>query len=245
MLTRIMWALPLVAAVVAFVFAAVLARQFWQHRRPYQLMWTIALAMYGVASLAVTAGAADGWSRTEFIVYWALGAVLNVPFLAAGELLLLFRRDGVLWVVSLALVFLTAYTVAVLRGATMDSSALGAGLPSGKHVFGDGSPAHRLPQVISIPSYVVLLFGAMWSAWSMRGRAEWRDRFVGTVLVALGATVIAGVGSAFASAGALEAFSLALIAGVGMMFWGFRRASRRAVRHRAPAVPATAPARRA
>jgi hypothetical protein len=227
MLARVMWAFPLVAAVVAFVFAAFLARQFERRRRPYQLVWTIALAMYGVASLAVVAGVAGGWSRTDFELYWALGAVLNVPFLAAGELLLLFRRTGVLWATSLALVFVTAYTIAVLRGAAMDASALGADLPSGKHVFGDASPAHRLPQLISIPSYVLLLVGAVWSAWSMRGRRELKDRFVGTLLIALGATVIAGLGSAFAAAGKLEAFSLALLAGVGVMFWGFLRASRR------------------
>ena len=239
MLARVMWAFPLVAALVAFVFAGFLARQFEDRRRPYQLIWMIALAMYGGASLAVVAGAAGGWSRTEFQVYWALGAVLNVPFLAAGELLLLFRRSGVLWVSSLALVFVTAYTVAVLRGAAMDASALGANLPSGKHVFGDGSAAHRLPQLISIPSYVGLLAGAVWSAWSMRGRSELRDRLVGALLIALGATVIAGFGSAFAAAGKLEAFSLALLAGIALMFWGFVRASRPPAERSVATEPAT------
>ncbi len=230
MLARVMWAFPLVAALVAFAFAGVLARQFERRRRPYQLIWTIALAMYGAASLAVVAGAVDRWSRTEFEVYWAFGAVLNVPFLAAGELLLLFRRSGVLWVSSLALIFITAYTVAVLRGAPMDASALGAVLPSGKLVFGDGSAAHRMPQLISIPSYGVLLAGAAWSAWSVRGRRDLKERFVGTLLVALGATVIAGLGSAFAAAGALALFSVALLAGIAVMFWGFLRASRGPVR---------------
>ena len=38
------------------------------------------------ASLAVAIGALNGWTRLEFEVYWLFGAVLNVPFLAAGEL---------------------------------------------------------------------------------------------------------------------------------------------------------------
>jgi hypothetical protein len=233
MLAPVMWVFPLVAAVVAFAFAASLARQYRRRRRPYQLVWTIALAMYGVASLAVAAGAAGGWSRTEFQVYWGLGAVLNVPFLAAGELLLLFRRSSVLWATSLVLVFVTAYTVTVLRTAAMDSSALTADLPSGKDVFGDGTAAHRLPQLVSIPSYVVLVVAAAWSAWTMRGHRDLHDRFVGTLLIAAGATVIAGLGSAFAALGELEAFSVALLAGVAAMFWGFLRASR---------SPATRPA---
>jgi hypothetical protein len=60
----------------------------------------------------------------------------------------------------------------------------------------------------------------------MRGRPELRGRFVGTLLIALGATVIAGFGSAFAALGELPWFSLSLFVGVAVMFWGFLRASR-------------------
>ena len=111
-------------------------------------------------------------------MYWAFGAVLNVPFLAAGEVQLLARNRTVDVVVYVVLVFLVAYVIAVLRHAAVDAGALAQRLPSGKHVFGDGSPAHRLPQLISIPSFTVLLLGTLWSAWKMRGRPELRDRFV-------------------------------------------------------------------
>jgi hypothetical protein len=123
------------------------------------------------------------------------------------------------------LAFVTAYTIARVRTAGIDAGALEERLPSGKDVFGDGTPAHRLPQLISIPAYLVLLGGALWSAWGMRGRPEHRDRFWGTLLIALGATVIAGFGSAFAALGELFLFSIALLVGISVMFWGFRRAS--------------------
>jgi hypothetical protein len=61
----------------------------------------------------------------------------------------------------------------------------------------------------------------------MRGRPELRDRFWGTLLISLGATVIAALGSAFAALGELLLFSLSLLAGVTVMFVGFLRASRR------------------
>jgi hypothetical protein len=229
-----MWAFPLLAALVAFAFAASLGRRFLDRRRPYELAWMVALAMFGVASLAVVAGVTSGWSRVTFDVYWALGAVLNVPFLAAGEVLLLFRRPVVVWITVLALVFLTAYTLAVLQGADAAAAALAERLPSGKDVFGDGSAAHRLPQLISIPSYVVLLAGTAWSAWRMRGRPELRDRFSGTVLIAVGATVVAG-GSTFSAMGALVGFIATLLVGILLMYGGFLRASRSAVPVRAAA----------
>lgn len=220
-----MWVFPLAAALVAFVFAAVVGGRFARTRRIHLGMWCGALLMYAVASLAVAAGAAVGWSRTLFEAYWILGAVLNVPLLAAGEVHLL-RRGGVLdiavWVV---LAFVFAYTIAVTRGALIDPTALTERLPSGKEVFGDGSAAYRLPQLISIPSYLILVAGAAWSAWRMRGRPELRGRFTGTLLVAAGATITAAAGSAFAALGNLPAFSISLLAGVAVMFLGFLRAT--------------------
>ena len=218
---------PLLAALVALVFAALLARQFARRRRSYQAFWAIALLMYAIASATVALGAAHGWTSVEFRVYWTLGAVLNVPFLAQGELDLLVRNRAARSSLYVLLVFLTAYTIAVVRTAHLPggTGALAADLPSGKDVFGDGTPAHRLPQLISIPAYLVLVGGTLWSAWRMRGRPELRDRFRGTLLIALGATVIAGFGSAFAALGHLLPFSIALLAGIAVMFLGFLRAS--------------------
>jgi hypothetical protein len=230
---RPMWLFPSIAALVAMVFAGALGREYARRRRSYHGLWAIALLMYAVASAMVALGAVDGWTAGEFRVYWALGAVLNVPFLAQGELDLLIRSRTARSVLYVVLVFVTAYTIARVRTAPVDQAALAEDLPSGKEVFGDGSPAHRLPQLVSIPAYLVLVGGALWSAWRMRGRSELRDRFWGTVLIAVGATVIAGFGSAFAALGELLWFSTALLVGISLMFWGFLRASRKT----APAEP--------
>jgi hypothetical protein len=217
---------PALAALVALVFAAALGRQFLERRRSYQAFWAVAMLMYAVASAVVALGTLNGWTPAEFRVFWALGAVLNVPFLAQGELDLLIRNRWIRWATYVLLAFVTAYTIAVVRTAPTSAAALHEDLPSGKDVFGDGTAAHRLPQLISIPAYLVLVIGAAWSAWRMRGRPELRDRFAGTLLIALGATVIAGFGSAFAALGLLLAFSIALLAGIAIMFAGFLRASR-------------------
>ena len=192
--------------------------------------------MYAAASLAVVLGVAGGWTTGEFQLYWALGAVLNVPFLAGGELMLLVRNRTAQAAIWIVLVFLTAYTVSVLRGATFDAAALAEDLPSGKHVFGDGSAAHRLPQLISIPSYLVLLggralvglahAGTARAARSVRRHAADRPR----------GDRDRGFGSAFAALGFLAAFSVSLAAGISVMFLGFLRAGRPA------AVPVAATA---
>jgi hypothetical protein len=222
-----MWVFPLVATGVAFVFAGKLSAGYASRRRSYQLAWALSLGMYGLASLMAVLGVVNGWTSAEFTAYWALGAVLNVPFLAGGEVMLLARSRTVDLVTWLVLVFVVAYTVAVLRDASLEAAPLLERLPSGKEVFGDGSDAHRLPQLISIPSYIVLVAGAIWSAWAMRGRPELRDRSIGTLLIAAGATIVAG-GATFAASGNLAGFSASLVAGIIVMYLGFLRASNKA-----------------
>jgi hypothetical protein len=220
-----MWLIPLVAALVAAMFTVMLVRQYVARRGQAQLMWAIAMAMFAVASAAAAVGVASGWTRALFGLYWAFGAVLTVPFLAGGEVVLLFRRRWVVWATWLVLIFATAYTFAVLRAAPLDMTALLDDLPSGKEVFGAGTAAHRLPQIFSYPAYAILLAGALWSAWKMRGRPELRDRFMGTLLIAVGATVVAG-GAGFAAAGIVPGFVTTLVVGIALMVWGFLRASR-------------------
>lgn len=221
-----MWLVPLAAGLVAAAFTGSLVRSFAARPRAALLLWAAALAMYAVGSLAVALGALRGFDATTFRVYWAFGAVLNVPFLAAGELELLFPGARTTRLLVGAMVIVGAATIAWTWGATADGTALGGALPSGREVFGATSLAYRLPRLISTPAYLVLLGGTLWSAWRMRGARDLRDRFVGTLGIAGGATVIAGFGSAFAALGLLLPFSVAILLGVATMFLGFRRAVR-------------------
>jgi hypothetical protein len=220
-----MWLIPLVATAIAAVFAGMLVRQYLARRGQAQLLWAISMGMFAIASAAVTIGAASGWTTTLFAVYWAFGAVLTVPFLAGGELILLFRQPWVRWATWIVLIFSVAFTFSVLRQASFDMVALLERLPSGKEVFGAGSAAHRLPQLFSYPAFFILVAGALWSAWKMRGRPELKDRFVGTLLIVIGSTIVAG-GATFAAFSMLTGFIVTLVIGIAVMFWGFLRASK-------------------
>lgn len=221
-----MWLVPSAAGLVATAFAVSLIRSHRVRPRLALVLWAIALGMYAVGSFAVGAGALRGFDATTFRIYWAFGAVLNVPFLAAGELDLLAASRRTTLILFGLLFVVTAITLARTWGAPIETAALAGGLPSGREVFGQASLAYRLPRLISTPAYAVLVAGTLWSAWRMRGAPDLRGRFVGTLWIAGGATVIAGFGSAFAALGALLPFSVAILLGVIAMFLGFRRAVR-------------------
>ena len=94
---RRMWVFPLAAALVAVLFAAALVRRYAGSRRPYELVWALALLMYAGASLAVSFGvayASIAWllrfvarhSFTSFVVYRTIIGLLLFALLGAGTL---------------------------------------------------------------------------------------------------------------------------------------------------------------
>lgn len=223
---RPMWVFPLAAALVSLAFAALLGRQFVARRRPYQAIWAVALLMYAAASFALFLGVQGGWSTAGYRVYWLFGAVLNVPYLALGELYLLVKNRKVNDVLLVLLLFATAFVASRVRTGNIDVSALAKDLPLGKDAFANDTLPYRLSQFYAYPAYLFLLGGSVWSAWKMRGRAELHDRYLGTLGIAIGATIVAIGSGVGAGLNVVPVFSVGLAAGIAVMFWGFLRASR-------------------
>lgn len=220
-----MWLVPSAAGAVALIFSASLLQRYLIRRRSAQLLWALALLMYAGASFALALGVRDGWSAAEYRWYWALGAVLNVPYLAAGEVFLL-AGDRRVRLATLALLLLgTAFALARVRTGVLDLGALDRDLPLGREAWASDPFVLDLARYYAFPAYFFLVGATLWSAWRMRGRLDLRDRFLGTLGIAVGSTVVAA-GSAFALTGQLVGFSATLAVGIAVMFWGFVRASR-------------------
>jgi len=232
-----MIAFPAAAALISLVFGVHLLVRFGRRRgtNAAEGVWGVAMLMFAVASAALCLGIVDGWSSAEFRAYWLFGAVLNVPYLAVGELYLLLKRRWLAHTVLALVLALTAYATLRVRTAPVAASVLEGEFFSGREVLGEDSTSLLLARLYSFAGYGVLVLGAIWSAWRMRRRSELRSRFLGTLLIVLGATVVAA-GSAFAASANLPGFSLTLAAGVAVMYWGFIAATRR----RPSATPAAA-----
>ncbi|MET0477244.1 MAG: hypothetical protein ABW222_04735 [Actinomycetota bacterium] len=216
------WLLPGVAAAASAAFAVAVLRQYAARRRPYQLAWGIALSMFTVASLALTAGVVAGWTPVSFKLYYLFGAVLNVPWLALGTVELLaglaVRRAylaalAVFTLVSVILVALARVTAADLAGRL---------LPEGKEFL---PVAVRVLAVVgNSVGTLVVVGGAVASGLAMRSRRELRPRFEGTLLIALG-VLLAASGGVLAFLASSDKLALGLAVGASVMYLGFRRAS--------------------
>ncbi|HKX25432.1 MAG TPA: hypothetical protein VJP08_03855, partial [Actinomycetota bacterium] len=120
--------LPLLAGAIALAFAVHLLIRAGRRRSWSEAVWGVAMLMFATASGALFLGVLDGWSAAEFRVYWLFGAVLNVPYLAAGEVYLLARRPWVGHVALLAVLAATAWASAEVRTAPLDTAVLVLGI---------------------------------------------------------------------------------------------------------------------
>jgi len=216
---------PLAAAVIAATFGAGLVVRFARRRRPHEGVWAAALFMFAAASLAAFMGVGTGWTVTVYRAFWLFGVVLNVLFLAQGELYLLSRRRGIVHLLLVVLAAASVLSTWIVWAGSVDEGALADALPRGSEVWGTDSAAYQLRWASWI-GLAVLLGGIVWSAGRMRGRPELRDRTAGTVWIGLGVLVNAAGGGIGAATQVVPLFSVSLALGIAMMFWGFLRSSR-------------------
>lgn len=96
--------LPLAAALVGFLFAFLVLAQFLRRRRPFQLVWSLGLALYGASTLAEFVGNSQGWSDPVFRWWYLTGAIAVAAFLGLGTVYL--HPPGLFgwWVVALVVI---------------------------------------------------------------------------------------------------------------------------------------------
>jgi hypothetical protein len=202
------------SAVVSAVFAAVMGTRYLRRRRAYQLAWTIGLTMFAAAAVAGALARTGGATETEYRVFYLFGAILNVAWLALGTLFLLWPR-----VARWALWGVLAITVIALVAVFTSPVNLGAAVDTGK-----GFEQAPLPRILagigSGIGSVVLIGGALWSAWVFFRRRHEGRRALGNVIIALG-VIVAAVGGTAAFTGASGVVEWTNFAGVTLIFIGF------------------------
>jgi len=202
------------------VFAQATSVRWSRSRAPHQGAWTVALALFALASAALATGASTGWDRGTFRAFYLLGAILNVPWLALGTVYLLMGRKAGNRVRAVLLVF-TGMALGVMLAAPIHGSIAVTGIPVGKDHFG------VLPRALAGSASglgaIVVFGGAVWSAVRFaRSRRPGSGRLAGgNGLIALGTLVLSSGGLLQGIVGSDEAFALTLAVGIAVIYAGF------------------------
>ena len=220
---------PLLATVISAAFAATLWRQYRRRPRAYLAAWSVALAIYAVAALTEVIGAASGWNPLLYRIYYFFGGITVVGVLALGTIYLLAPRFGrvALWL----LVVLAAIGLAGIVGARLQPGLLDTHqVPSVDTIRLEQGifnvVAILMAAVLNIVGSVILIGGALWSAYGAWRRGSAQSRLVANILIAGGAFIVAGASTLFRVFHVYELFYVGQAIGVLVMFGGFLAAQR-------------------
>jgi hypothetical protein len=196
--------LAFAAALLALRLAGLLARRWRATRRPELGAWAWSLAAYAVAAAAIAWGEAAQWDARAFRVYYAAGALLTVPLLGVGSLLLAgVRRAAAIGCVVAGL------GLGVALAMPVHGAFAAHGIPPAQdhlHFL----PARLLAILCNAGGTVAVVAVALRSL----GR-----RPVGNVLIILGVAA-AALGSGLAGLGAGGA-AVGIAVGVALLYAGF------------------------
>lgn len=227
-------ALSLVATAISLTFAAIVYHQFMARHRPYQLVWSLALLVFGVGTFCQYVAEEHGWNEPIYRVWYYAGAMLTAAYFGQGTVYLIAPRSlahgslAVLIALSLEGLGL-ALTVPVDLTRALDHGA----------VTGSGFPPFMLFFVIPMNVYgtVALVGGALWSVIRFWPDAVLRRRAVGTLLIAVGG-LIEALGGTANRLGLPDLLYVTEMIGVAVIFVGYLQT----VARMAAASPSTLPA---
>jgi hypothetical protein len=228
-------ALAAASSIVAVAFGLSTLDRWLRRRRPHELAWTIAMALFAVAALALWWAEGHGWTNGSFRVFFAFGAIVNVPWLALGTVYLLAgpRAGGSTF---RGLLVFSGFAVGVVFTAPMNGVLDPTTLPKGSEHF---EPLPRILAAVgsSVPA-LIIFGGALWSAWrvvrgnnpafttaAVRQVRSTRRLAVGNLFIAAGAAILSASGSLAGRLGADTSFAITLLAGIVVLFAGFLVAS--------------------
>ncbi len=228
-------ALAASSAIVAIAFGLSTWDRWLRRRRPHELAWTIAMVLFAIASLSLWWAEARGWSSASFRMFFAFGAIVNVPWLGLGTVYLL-AGEKIGNAVMRSLLVFTGFALGVIATSPLHGTINPTTLPKGSEHF-DALPRILAAVGSSIPA-LIIFGGAAWSAWrvlrgatpavttaAVRNVMSPRLLALGNVFIAAGAAILSASGTFSARLGADRSFAITLLAGIVVLFIGFLVAS--------------------
>jgi MFS family permease len=215
--------LPLLASVVSFLFTLMVFDQFLRRRKTYQIVWTIGLFLFTLAAFSQFLGTAYGWRDdvNYYRLWYICGAIGTSAFLGMGTIFLIAPRRVALWVLAGLVLFFSVAAVLVFT-APVEVTALP--FDSSEEVKGTGFPTYvrALTPFFNIFGAGFLAFGAAQSTWIFWRKRVKFYRVLSNGLIFAGAIAASAAGTIERfHLNAADAFSLATLLGVTLIFSGF------------------------
>ncbi|MDH3254750.1 MAG: hypothetical protein OEM62_07155 [Acidobacteriota bacterium] len=211
--------LPAVTTVCAVYFCYELFSR-WQSkgRGLHLLWWGIGMATYGLGTFTEAFTSIFGWQPVVFRLWYVAGAFLGGYPLAQGSIYFLMNRrfahrsalivSAVIAVASV-FVFLTPLDIGLSEAHRLSGRVI------------EWRWVRLISPFINLYSVAFLVGGALVSAWRFRRTEALQNRYLGNILIAVGA-LLPGIGGAMTRAGFVEVLYVTELLGLLIIFAGYR-----------------------
>jgi hypothetical protein len=218
--------LPFTSTLVTAAFAVAVFSRYFRRGGTHLLFWGIGLAWYGLGTFS-EAFLGLAWSSFMLRVWYICGAMLTAAWLGQGTLYLLVRKPGVANGFAAGLAVVSLVAIAAVFLAPMTKTAYNISLPASvqyKDILVRSSLMLVLTILLNIYGTVLLVGGALYSAFLFWRKRVLAHRVIANVLIAAGALLPAGAGT-FVKLGLADWLYMSEVLGAILMFVGFLQAT--------------------
>jgi hypothetical protein len=217
---------PFLSSAISIIFAFFVFRRYAASKKNHLLLWGIGMVFYAIGGFSEGFYGAFGWNPFIFRLWYLFGAMLVAAWLGQGTVYLLARRS---WANGFMLLLFigSVYGLIKVFGAELDPSLMTSGLHTGSEMSGHAivsSGVRNLTPIFNLYGTVMLVGGAVYSAWIFWRKRVLLHRTLGNILIAAGA-MLPAFGGAFSRMGISGALYLSELFGAVLMFVGFLRAT--------------------
>ncbi|MDQ7027991.1 MAG: hypothetical protein Q9P01_20980 [Anaerolineae bacterium] len=217
--------LPFISTAIMLLFTISVFQRYAVRRNPAFLYWGIGLAMFGAGSFA-EAFLVLKWNSAIFVVWYLFGAALNAAWLGHGTLALLVQKR---WVTVLTVLLVIGSVIAgiMMLQLTLNSGAYETGVAISntyREIMPEGAKVRLTTPFFNIYGLIMLVGGALYSAFLFWRKRVLPNRVIGNVLIAAGALSI-GFASSLARLGYGEYLYIGELVAAVMMYSGFLMAA--------------------
>lgn len=229
--------IPLLTTAFALWFAPQLFRR-WHARRPspHLFWWGLGVTLYAAGTLTESLTTLIGWHEPIFRAWYITGALLGGAPLAQGTAYLLLTPRTANRITA-ALLLVGAVAATCVLASPIVQSAVEPYRLSGRVLA--WSWVRAFSPFINSYAFLMLVGGAVVSAWRYRRRPGMEHRLLANVYIAIGG-LLPGIGGTFTRFGHVEVLYVTEFIGLVLIYLGYRTATGPALAGQsAPSMPSS------
>jgi hypothetical protein len=209
--------IPILTTLFSVFFLSRIIPHYLSRRSPYLLWWTLGVATFGMGTLTESINAIFGWSEWNTKIWYIVGALLGGYPLAQGTIHLLMKKRFA----DISAVLCSAAIVVAAICVLLSPIAVPEGFDyrlTGR-VF-EWQWVRAFSPLLNLYAFVFLFGGAVYSAIQYFAVEKGRARFLGNILIAIGA-LLPGIGGTFTRFGYVEVLYITELIGLTFIYFGY------------------------